>query len=178
MRLSAGLPRRAILASALAAIVSHQPLPLLAAPSPDCNIAMLQSSRQTIVEAEALLPNRADWPAATARLDAIDEKALERALDACVDPKTLKDQAMNNAAFIVYYEERRYNDVRLEPEKPSLRAEQNGRKKELLRALADEKAELAFLLKKPDEDAADLREYAVTARKAIDAFIGLVPQPP
>ena len=83
---------------------------------------------------------------------------------------------MNNAAFIVYYEERRYNDTRLEPQVPSLRAEQNGRKKELLRALADEKAELTFLLK-ADDDPADLRSFAAAARTALTDFIALVPKP-
>ena len=171
------LPRRAVLASALALFAS-QPLPLLAAPAlpSGCSVSALTANLQQLKDTEKLLGDRASWPQAKSLLDAIDSGALEKALEECVNPKTLKEQAMNNAAFIVYYEERRYNDTRLEPQVPSLRAEQNGRKKELLRALADEKAELAFLLK-ADDDPADLRSFAAAARTALTDFIALVPKP-
>ena len=45
-----------------------------------------------------------------------------------------------------------------------------------MRALADEKAELAFLLKQPDDDASDLRMYAAAASKSLGEFMSLVPK--
>ena len=51
-------------------------------------------------------------------LNTLDDGALTKALEAAVDPKSLKDTAMDQAAFIVYYEEVRYNDKRLEPQMP------------------------------------------------------------
>ena len=124
--------------------------------------------------AEKLLPTRDRWTEASALLQSVDDATLQKNLDACVDAKTFKDVAMDQAGFIVYYEERRYGDLRLEPQTPSNRAEQNGRKKELMRALADEKAELAYLLK-ADDDPAELRAYAASARKALDDFLSLMP---
>ena len=53
---------------------------------------------------------------------------------------------------------------------PSLRAEQNGKKKELLRALADEKAEIAYLLK-ADDDPAELRAYAAARARRWTSFL-------
>ena len=47
----------------------------------------------------------------------------------------------------------------------SARAEQNGKKKEFLRALADERAELSFLLKQDDDDA-DLRRYSAASTRS------------
>ena len=125
-----------------------------------------------------MLSDRKRWPQAKSLLDGVGEAALTKSLESCVEPKTLTEQAMNNAAFIVYYEERRYNDLRLEPQAPGLRAEQNGRKNEFMRALADEKAELAFLIEHPEEDSvADLRAYAASASKTLGEFIALVPRP-
>jgi hypothetical protein len=172
------LSRRAVAAS-LITICTHSPSSLLAAPPPSsCTPALptLLSARETLGAAEGLLSASGRWSEAKSRLDAIDDAALQSALDACVESKTFKEQAMNNAAFIVYYEERRYGDLRLEPQAPSLRAEQNGRKKEFLRALADEKAELNYLLKSGDVDANELLAYAGTARKALDEFLALVQQ--
>ena len=80
---------------------------------------------------------------------------------------------MDQAAFIVYYEEVRYNDKRLEPQVPSARADQNGKKKEFPRALADERAELSFLLKQED-DPADLRRYSAAALRSLTEFLELV----
>ena len=42
--------------------------------------------------------------------------------------------------------------------------------------LADEKAEIAYLLK-ADDDPAELRAYAATARKALDEFLAMLPPP-
>ena len=166
--------RGALLATALA--LTPPPARLAAATPPQaCSLSQLGVAQQILTDVERLLPERSSWVQAQSRLESLEDATLQRSLAACVDPKTLKETAMNNAAFIVYYEERRYNDLRLEPEVPSLRAEQNGRIKELTRALADERAELAFLLKSPDEDAADLRAYSATARKALADFIALVP---
>ena len=38
-------------------------------------------------------------------LDGLGAKELSQSLEACVEPKSLKDRAMDQAAFIVYYEE-------------------------------------------------------------------------
>ena len=47
-----------------------------------------------------------------------------------------------------------------------------------MRALADEKAELDFLLKAPeDESDGELKAYAADARRALDEFLALVPRP-
>ena len=48
----------------------------------------------------------------------------------------------NNAAFIVYYEEVRYKDTRLEPQTPGLRAQQNGARREALAAIDELRAEV------------------------------------
>ena len=55
----------------------------------------------------------------------------------------------------------------------SARAEQNGKKKEFLRALADERAELSFLLKQDDDDA-DLRRYSAASTRLLAEFLELV----
>ena len=121
----AQLTRRA-LAATLLTLAAH-PAPMRAAPPATCSLPALTSAQKSLLEAETLLPQRSRWRDAKSLLDGVDSVALEKALDACVDPKTLKEQAMNNAAFIVYYEERRYGDLRLEPQVPSLRAEQVSR---------------------------------------------------
>ena len=45
---------------------------------------------------------------------------------------------------------------------------------ELMQLVTDEKAELAYLLK-ADDDPAELRAYAASARKALDDFLSLMP---
>ena len=166
------LARRAVAASLLTFIARPDPLPAAAPPS--CSRSALTTIRETLAQSEKLLPTRDKWPEAQSLLNGVDDAALQKNLDACVESKTFKDVAMDQSAFIVYYEERRYGDTRLEPQTPSLRAEQNGKKKELLRALADEKAEIAYLLK-ADDDPAELRAYAATARKALDEFLAMLP---
>jgi len=81
---------------------------------------------------------------------------------------------MNNAAFVVYYEERRYSDTRLEPQTPGLRAQQNGFKRETLTALEDLRAELRFLAKQPKvnaDDVVDVMRYGTSARVAMDSYL-------
>ena len=177
MRPETLLARRAFLyTSALAAVASPPSAILAAGAPPSCSPSVLRSAQQTLSEVEQLvLGSPTGWAKAQSLLDTVDAVVLERSLDACVDPKTLKEQAMNNAAFIVYYEERRYGDLRLEPQTPSLRAEQNGKKKEFLRALDDEKKELTFLLNQQDDDATELRQYASLARKVLSDFLQLLP---
>ena len=71
----------------------------------------------------------------------------------------------------------RYKDTRLEPQTPSLRAEQNGRKREFLRALEDTTLELSYLQSHPEEsDSSDLRRFAATALGALRDFISLLPK--
>ena len=173
------LTRRALTASLLT-LCAQPRAPLLAAQPPtSCSLPSLVDAQNKLISAEEMLADRRRWREALSVLDGVDEAALLRALEGCVDPMTFTEKAMNNNAFIVYYEERRYSDLRLEPQTPSLRAEQNGRKKELMRALADEKAELAYLTKPGvEDDPSELKAYAATARKALGDFLALVPQPP
>lgn len=173
------LSRRAVAASLLAVFASKPPLPLIAASAPaSCQTSSLLEAQKTLEQVEQLLPNRASWPDAAKLLGNLEINALGKSLEVCVDPKSLKDQAMNNAAFIVYYEEARYKDTRLEPQTPSLRAEQNGRKKELLRALEDAQLELNYLQSHPEEnDSSDLRAFTKQARGALQEFLALLPKP-
>ena len=85
----------------------------------------------------------------------------------------------DQAAFAVYYEERRYGDTRLEPQTPGLRAQQNGFKRETLSALDDLRAELRFIVKEAGRadtlanpnDAMDAMGYGTTARVAMDSYM-------
>ena len=192
------LTRRALIL-ALGAATAPQPKPSHAATD---GLSQLRAAQQTLVRVDGLLPERGSWPEAQRLLNTLDDGALTKALEAAVDPKSLKDTAMDQAAFIVYYEEVRYNDKRLEPQTPvrqgsnpgltsrhqaalllthtcaprlgqSARADQNGKKKEFLRALADERAELSFLLKQ-DDDVADLRRYSAASARWLAEFLELV----
>lgn len=134
-------------------------------------------AQQQLESARLLLKDRNKWDEAATLLTAA-ESGLEKALESMVEQPSLKEKAMNNAAFIVYYEERRYADTRLEPQDPGRRAEQNGARKDFLRAFADEKAELSYLLKSGSgseeaEDTADLEAYAEAAKKALALFLTL-----
>ncbi len=104
---------------------------------------------------------------------AVDSEVLERAFKALTDKKTPKDVAMDQAAFIVYYEEARYKDYRLEPTEPSRRANQNGYRKAALSGLSDLKAEAAYLASDAgaSESDEDLRGYLSTTLEALDSFI-------
>ena len=170
--------RGALVASCwLAALSTSPPSSLAAAPPTACAPSDLLSAQAALERVEKLLPQRTDWPEAAKLLASIDATSMGKALDACVDPKSFKEQAMNNAAFIVYYEEARYKDTRLEPQTPSLRAEQNGRKKEFLRALEDTTLELQFLTSHPEEsDVSELRRFAATASGALRDFVSLLPK--
>lgn len=163
------LTRRALIL-ALGAAAAPQPKPSHAATD---GLSQLRAAQQTLVRVDGLLPERGSWPEAQRLLNTLDDGVLTKALEAAVDPKSLKDTAMDQAAFIVYYEEVRYNDKRLEPQTPSARADQNGKKKEFLRALADERAELSFLLKQ-DDDVADLRRYSAASARSLAEFLELV----
>ncbi len=126
---------------------------------------------------DELIADPARWPEAESLLRAppLQDAVLSKAFESAVDPPTTKDRLMDQAAFIVYYEEVRYNDKRLEPQTPSRRAVQNGLKKEVLRAVADELAEVSFLVKQNAglDDADDLRTYSSTAQKALAEFLKL-----
>ena len=180
MRSAMMISRRALTTSLLAVLSSSScdtalNLPAAAAPAGACSTASLLSTWKTLEAAERLLPEKSRWAEAAELLKSLDAKALAKSLDACVEPKTLTEQAMNNAAFIVYYEEKRYNDLRLEPQTPGLRAEQNGHKTLFLRALQDTQLELAFLVAHPDDSDAELREFGQTALAELKQFLILVP---
>ena len=108
------LSRRALIL-ALGAAIAPPPRPSHAATD---GLSQLRAAQQTLVRVDGLLPERGSWPEAQRLLNTLDDGALTKALEAAVDPKSLKDTAMDQAAFIVYYEEVRYNDKRLEPQMP------------------------------------------------------------
>ena len=108
------LTRRALIL-ALGAAAAPQPKPSHAATD---GLSQLRAAQQTLVRVDGLLPERGSWPEAQRLLNTLDDGVLTKALEAAVDPKSLKDTAMDQAAFIVYYEEVRYNDKRLEPQTP------------------------------------------------------------
>jgi hypothetical protein len=149
--------------------------PAFAAPASRFESLLVAQAKLKLVN--ELVADPARWPEVEAMLKAppLENSALSKAFEAVVDPPTAKDRLMDQAAFIVYYEEVRYNDRRLEPQTPSRRATQNGLKREVLRAVADELAEVSFLVqhKAGIADADDLRMYLTTAQKALDDFLTL-----
>jgi hypothetical protein len=149
--------------------------PAFAAPASRFESLLVAQAKLKLVN--ELVADPARWPEVEAMLKAppLENSALSKAFEAVVDPPTAKDRLMDQAAFIVYYEEVRYNDRRLEPQTPSRRATQNGLKREVLRAVADELAEVSFLVQQKAgiADADDLRMYLTTAQKALDDFLTL-----
>lgn len=135
----------------------------------------LEAAQAQLVVIGRLLESESKWPEAARLLQAppLQESTLAQAFDAVIDKPTAKDRLMDQAAFVVYYEEARYKDNRLEPQKPSRRAEQNGLKKEVLRAVADELAEVKFLIQEGASDADDLKAYSIAAQKAMADFLSL-----
>ena len=168
------LGRRALVTSLLTGLALPGSGPALAAGPA---LAPLQEAQAKLRSVDDLLKEPARWPEASAILKAppLQESTLTRLFEAAVDQPTTKDRLMDQAAFIVYYEEVRYNDKRLEPVTPSRRAEQNGLKKEVLRAVADELAEVDFLIKQSGttDDAAELRAYSANAQRALGEFLAL-----
>ena len=108
------LTRRALIL-ALGAATAPPPKPSHAATD---GLSQLRAAQQTLVRVDGLLTERGSWPEAQRLLNTLDDGVLTKALEAAVDPKSVKDIAMDQAAFIVYYEEVRYNDKRLEPQTP------------------------------------------------------------
>ena len=165
---------RRIAGASLLALLSHPTPPATAASAPvSSGLGVVD---QLLGDVAQMLGDRERWPQAAKLLEApeLQPVSLNRLFDSCIERPTVKDRLMDQAAFIVYYEEVRYNDLRLEPEQPSRRAEQNGLKKEVLRAIEDERAELAYLLKAPPgEDATDLIAYSTKATFALRKFLQL-----
>ena len=161
--------RRAVGGLLVALLAQRPPPPATAKGSAPPSV---QALLEVMLSVDGLLADRATWKQAESQLEGLSEESLARAFDAAIEPPTAKDRLMDQAAFIVYYEERRYGDLRLEPQTPSRRAEQNGLKKSALRAIADERAELKYLLSAPtDEDASDLQRYSRDACAAISKFL-------
>ena len=162
--------RAAVLASFCA--LCAPPLPGFAA-TPHVCAARLQEAVQVLDRVDTLLALRPSWPEAAAllRSPTLQESALSKSFDECTQPPTAKENLMDKAAFIVYYEERRYNDLRLEPQTPGRRAVQNGYRTDALRALSDERLEIEYLLKGSDESADDLLGYSAAVRRAMRGFL-------
>ena len=174
MRPQLSIPRRLLVAALVSSSLSRLN-PAFAAPASPFESLLVAQSKLRLVD--GLVADPARWPEVEAVLKAppLENSALSKAFEAVVDPPTAKDRLMDQAAFIVYYEEVRYNDRRLEPQTPSRRATQNGLKREVLRAVADELAEVSFLVQQKAgiADADDLRMYLTTAEKALDEFLML-----
>jgi len=166
---------RRLLVAALVSSSLSRLNPAFAAPASRFESLLVAQAKLKLVN--ELVADPARWPEVEAMLKAppLENSALSKAFEAVVDPPTAKDRLMDQAAFIVYYEEVRYNDRRLEPQTPSRRATQNGLKREVLRAVADELAEVSFLVQQKAgiADADDLRMYLSTAQKALDDFLTL-----
>ena len=171
--------RRAVLTSVLALTAQSRSLSVSAASfSADAALSLLDSARLKLSRADELIPDQTRWTEVETLLTGpeFQNDVLMRAFDTVVDPPTVKDRMMDQAAFIVYYEEKRYNDFRLEPQVPGRRAQQNGFKKDVLRAIADERAEIQFLRKSSspsEEDLTDLKAYSAAALRALDDFLAL-----
>ena len=172
------LSRRAATAALISTVNFLGPLSAPAVPSAS-TLAPIVTLRTQLQGVNALL-SAEEGAAALAKASAVldgsifEPSAMQRAFDAYTDQPSAKETAMNNAAFIVYYEERRYGDLRLEPQVPGKRAEQNGFKKEAMRAIADMQAEAQFLRKDgtPD-DREELVQYGQAAQRALDNYLKL-----
>ena len=164
--------RRALLTTALLGLGPLRHDPAHAAGS---SLAALTEAQAKLKEVDGLLALPSQWPEAAQVLSAppLQVSTLTKLFDAAIDQPTAKERVMDQSAFIVYYEEARYGDLRLEPQTPSRRAEQNGLKKEMLRAVEDELAEVNFLIRQPHEDASDLRAYSARAQQALGDFLAL-----
>lgn len=107
----------------------------------------------------------------------LDEANLAALFDVVTEKQSATEKAMNSAAFVVYYEEARYGDTRLEPQTPGVRAQQNGFRRDVLRSLDDLKAELRLLAsggaEQDVEDLDDLRRYADAASRALGDYLAL-----
>lgn len=111
-----------------------------------------------------------------------DKKAFNRLFDAYSDRVSAKTRAMNNAAFITYYEEARYGDTRLEDKEPTKQALQYSFRNASFVAIDSLRAELSFLLSEAATDgegaldAGDVRKYAKEAVDALDSYLDLAPK--
>ena len=164
--------------SALSTLALQPRPPAIAAPPRACEPAQLQAALVVLDRVDGLIASPSGWAEASSLLD--QEVLLTRlptALDACTAQPTAKDKLMNNAAFIVYYEEARYGDNRLEPQEPGLRAKQNGYRREALTAVDELRTELRFLMKQKEvdrEDIQDLASYSERGRRALRQYTALL----
>lgn len=172
------LSRRAATAALLSTVNLLTPFPSPAVPSAS-TLAPIVTLRAQLDRVNGLL-SAESGTAALQKVSTVLEgstfetNALQRAFDAYTEPLSAKETAMNNAAFIVYYEERRYGDTRLEPQTPGRRAEQNGYKKEAMRAIADMQAEVRFLLNDGSaDDREELMQYGTAAQQAVESYLVL-----
>eukprot|EP00310_Coccolithus_braarudii_P014895 CAMPEP_0183351080 /NCGR_PEP_ID=MMETSP0164_2-20130417/23351_1 /TAXON_ID=221442 /ORGANISM="Coccolithus pelagicus ssp braarudi, Strain PLY182g" /LENGTH=181 /DNA_ID=CAMNT_0025523179 /DNA_START=1 /DNA_END=549 /DNA_ORIENTATION=+ len=173
------IARRALaLVPALALLPAR---PSLALTKRETSLAQLMTLRDGLVEVEAGTRS-SDWDTALRVVSGrpFERATLEKAFDEYTEKPSAQETAMNNAAFIVYYEERRYSDTRLEPQEPGLRAKQNGFRREALSALDDLKAELRFIKQEAaagrlpdDEEVADVQRYVNGAREAVAGYLSL-----
>ena len=183
---SAAVSRRAVSAAVLAAVSAAPQVCVLpaSAGSSRCIPTRPLEALRTLERVDVLLAKPSSWSEAAELLEAPPlGTGLAAVLDACTEQPGLKDNLMNNAAFLVYYEEARYKDTRLEPQEPGLRARQNGARREAIAAIDDLRSELQFLLKGPSsaadaEDLADLSRYSATGRRALEQYVSLLGPPP
>ena len=60
-------------------------------------LSQLRAAQQTLARVDGLLPERGSWPEAQRLLNTLDDGVLTKALEAAVDPKSVKDIAMDQA---------------------------------------------------------------------------------
>lgn len=180
----------AAFAKPVAARLANAPLPVRAAGASSSESALrvltdlaakLDTCGRLVSGGRAAPPSPEALRQAFAIMEAreFEGKSLGPLLDALTQKESAVESAMQNAAFIIYYEERRYSDLRLEPKEPGLRAKENGFRSDLLRFVEDLRAELRFIVdgaggaEADPEDFDDLRKYSRAASEALRSFIAL-----
>lgn len=151
-----------------------------AQPSRDDALNSLSAAEQKLRQCAQLVSSTPSIEQLREALEIVGSRELDRGylaslFEVVTEKPTATEKAMNNAAFIVYYEEARYKDTRLEPQAPGLRAQQNGFMRETLSNLGELKAELIFLTdgsaEPDDEDLYDVERYARAADGALSQYI-------
>jgi hypothetical protein len=177
--------RRQLMGAGLAPLLIPR-IAKAAAPTRDAAIRSLSAAEEQLARCTRLVASGASLEqlreaASIMGARELDESTLTALFDVVTEKQSATEKAMNNAAFVVYYEEARYGDTRLEPQTPGLRAQQNGFRRDVLRNVDDLRAELKFLAgggaemdaEMDAEDLDDLRRYSDAASRALRDYLAL-----
>jgi hypothetical protein len=178
---SPSLSRRQLMGAGIAPLLV--PLASTAAtPTRDAAICSLWDAEKQLVRCNRLIasgPSLEQLREAASIMGTreLDETNFAALFDVITAKPSATEKAMNSAAFIVYYEEKRYGDTRLEPQTPGMRAQQNGFRRDVLRNVDDLKAELKLLVGRgadlDGEDLDDLQRYSDAASRALRSYLAL-----